>query len=209
MQDIRPTTYRPQIFRPVPQQINNDVFEIQRSISLPTNNEFVINEHTGDFVKPLQVQHSRREEVRYEPTPAEKILQANPTEPTTVGNQDVYQNGLIQIPQNIPQQIPQQPIQPVLVPQQNQILNEQQLGTILVPPIYQQATNYQQYVQQPQYQQQPSNIYEQRATNHFGTIFNQQNVEANINHTPELGSGSFSRFVINRSTGQGGFYHRY
>lgn len=193
------------------------MFEIQRSISLPTNNhEFVINEHTGDFVKPqqYQIQHSRRDEIRYAPTPAEKILQANPTEPTPQ-NQDSYQNnGLVFTPQPIAPIAPQ-PVAPLAPVAQQPILTQEQninqeIGTILVPPqpIYQQNYQQQQFVQQ-QYQPQPSNIYEQRATNHYGTIFNQQNVEANINHTPELGSGSFSRFVINRSTGQGGFYHRY
>lgn len=199
LQDIRPTTYKPQYFRNIQPVQNNDVFEIQKSISIPAdNNEFFINENTGDFVSKAQlgIAHSRRQEVRYEPTPAEKILQHNPTEPTVYQDQG-------SLLYNQQQQVEVQP-PPLLSPQHQHVLAQ----PILVP---QQQQVYQQQPVQTDHHfvQQPSNIYEQRATNHFGTIFDQQNVEANINHTPESGHGSYSRFVINRSIGKGGYFHQY
>lgn len=198
LQNIKPTTYKPQLLRnfQLPNNKNrfgSNNFEIQKSISLPHNQEFVINEHTGEFERPnLEIQHSRRHEYRVEPTPAERILQHNPTEPT-FGNQEIYNDDLTYTPQPLVVPLHQGFQQPIFVPPP--------------PPVPQQQQ--QAFVQPPQpFQHQPQHFQHSQQTNHFGTIFNQQNVETNVNHAPELGQGSFSRFVFNRATGHG-TYHRY
>ena len=197
-QDIKPTTYKPSNLAnlpPVPNYNNNNAFEIQKSISLGLNDEYVINEQTGDFVtKGFDFERNSQSHLRPEKTPAEKILFHNPTQPFS----NININGIAFNQESLGDFRRHQ------VPQPRGNFPRHPFG-----PSDVQSSRLLQYLVQPgsPLEQGSNNAHNGRPGNQYYQNFNRRDQIVPIppyNYFP-----TDNRFAFNRFTGPGGYVQNY